>query len=73
VRPSTLDYKFKVENNGSVMDADYNGIVPDTFKDTPGEVSEVVLQGTLAPDGSFHATSIMAKCPSKYEPSAKVG
>lgn len=74
VRPSTLDYKFKVENNGSVIDASYNGIVPDTFKDTPGEVSEVVLQGRLAPDGSFHADGIMAKCPSKYTPAdGKVG
>lgn len=73
VRPSTLDYKFKVENNGSVIDASYNGIVPDTFKDTPGEVSEVVLQGSLASDGSFHADGIMAKCPSKYEPSKQVG
>ncbi len=73
VRPSTLDYKFKVENNGSVIDASYNGIVPDTFKDTPGSVSEVVLQGSLAPDGSFHADGIMAKCPSKYDPATKVG
>jgi cytochrome c-type biogenesis protein CcmE len=73
VRPSTLDYKFKVENNGSVIDASYTGIVPDTFKDTPGEVSEVVLQGQLAADGSFHADGIMAKCPSKYTPTDKVG
>ena len=74
VRPSTLDYKFKVENNGSVIDASYNGIVPDTFRDTPGEVSEVVLQGRLAPDGSFQADGIMAKCPSKYTPAdGKVG
>jgi cytochrome c-type biogenesis protein CcmE len=72
VRPSTLDYKFKVENNGSVIDASYTGIVPDTFKDTPGQVSEVVLQGRLQPDGSFHADGIMAKCPSKYTPSDKV-
>ncbi len=73
VKPATLDYKFKVENNGSVIDASYQGIVPDTFKDTPGEVSEVVLQGQLMPDGSFHADGIMAKCPSKYTPTDKVG
>ncbi len=31
------------------------------------ERSEVVLEGTLGPDG-FHATGMTAKCPSKYEP-----
>jgi cytochrome c-type biogenesis protein CcmE len=39
--------------------------VPDTFKND----SEVVLEGTLGPDG-FHATGMTAKCPSKYEPQA---
>src|SRR3954467_15316359 len=33
VKPETLEYKFKVQNNGKVMDAQYKGIVPDTFKD----------------------------------------
>jgi len=60
----TLNYVFKVQNNGSVVDATYFGIVPDTFKDN----SEVVLKGRL--DGAtFHTdpNGVMAKCPSKYE------
>jgi len=68
-KPDTLDYIFKVRNKDSVIDATYTGIVPDTFKDD----AEVVLQGKLTPEGSFHATGVMAKCPSKYEAAQKVG
>ena len=59
----SLDYTFEMHSKGQVVRANYTGIVPDTFKNE----SEVVLQGTLTPDG-FHATSMTAKCPSKYEP-----
>jgi cytochrome c-type biogenesis protein CcmE len=74
VNPSTLEYKFRVQSNGKVVDAKYTGVVPDTFKDTPGEEAEVVLKGRLNGDG-FHVdpNGVMAKCPSKYEPSKKVG
>jgi cytochrome c-type biogenesis protein CcmE len=37
---------------------------PDLFKDG----AEVVVEGRLAPDGStFHASNVLAKCPSKFE------
>jgi cytochrome c-type biogenesis protein CcmE len=64
-RKNSLDYKFKVQSNGHVVDATYTGVVPDTFK---GE-AEVVLKGTLSPDGLFTVSpnGVMAKCPSKYE------
>jgi cytochrome c-type biogenesis protein CcmE len=60
-----LEYRFDVHSNGHVVRAMYTGIVPDTFKDE----AEVVLKGTLGPEG-FHVRpdGIMAKCPSKYEP-----
>ena len=65
----SLDYKFKVQNKGTVVDATYNGVVPDTFKDTPGTESEVVLKGQLTPDGfKVDRDGVMAKCPSKYQP-----
>jgi cytochrome c-type biogenesis protein CcmE len=69
-RPGTLEYRFKVQNKGSVVNASYTGIVPDTFKDD----AEVVLKGQLTPDG-FHVepNGVMAKCPSKYEAQKKVG
>ena len=61
----SLDYRFRIESNGAVVDARYTGIVPDTFKNN----SEVVIKGTLGPDGFDVAPNgIMAKCPSKYEP-----
>jgi cytochrome c-type biogenesis protein CcmE len=61
----SLDYKFQIQNNGHVVSALYSGVVPDTFQDE----SEVVIKGTLTPDG-FHVdrNGVMAKCPSKYEP-----
>ena len=76
VKPSTLEYKFKVQNNparvgeaGQVIEASYKGVVPDTFKDE----AEVVLRGKLGTDG-FHTdpNGVIAKCPSKYEALASV-
>ncbi|MBI4186553.1 MAG: cytochrome c maturation protein CcmE [Chloroflexi bacterium] len=56
----------------SVIDADsgqgfpvvYRGVVPDTFK----EDSEVVAEGYLDSSGIFYASTVLAKCPSRYEP-----
>ena len=64
-KPNTLEYRFKVENKGSVVPASYTGILPDTFKDE----AEVVLKGRLKDDGNFQVdpNGVMAKCPSKYE------
>jgi cytochrome c-type biogenesis protein CcmE len=63
-KPDSFEYRFQLQNNGKVVNASYEGIVPDTFQDE----SEVVLSGKLTPDG-FHTKrdGIMAKCPSKYE------
>ena len=68
VNPRTLEYRFKVQNNGHTVNATYTGLVPDTFKDTPGQEPEVVLKGQLSGEG-FHVVpnGVMAKCPSKYE------
>jgi cytochrome c-type biogenesis protein CcmE len=69
-RPDTLDYIFKVQSNGVIVDASYTGIVPDTFKDD----SEVVLKGRLTGAGFETAPNgVMAKCPSKYEEAANLG
>ena len=71
-RPASLDYKFKVQNKGRMIDASYTGILPDTFK----EEAEVVLKGRLSSDGfKVEPNGVMAKCPSKYEPkkSASMG
>jgi len=64
-KPDSLDYRFDVAYNGQMVRANYTGIVPDTFKDG----SEVVIKGTLGPEGFVvEPNGVMAKCPSKYEP-----
>ncbi len=63
-RKDSLEYRFRVQSKGSVVDATYSGIVPDTFKDE----AEVVLKGTLTPAGfEVQPNGVMAKCPSKYD------
>jgi cytochrome c-type biogenesis protein CcmE len=64
VRRRTMDYRFNIINNGYVVNAEYTGIVPDTFQND----AEVVVSGRL--DGNtliVEPNGIMAKCPSKYE------
>ena len=41
----------------------YRGVVPDTFTDT----ADVVVEGVMGADGVFQATTLLAKCPSKYD------
>jgi cytochrome c-type biogenesis protein CcmE len=67
-RPDSLDYIFQLEKNGSVVNARYTGLVPDTFKDN----AETVIKGRFADDGTFRVEpgGVMAKCPSKYEAGA---
>jgi cytochrome c-type biogenesis protein CcmE len=65
----TLQYRFKLESRDprphAVIAANYNGLVPDTFKSG----AEVVATGTLNADGKLDVVpdGITAKCPSKYE------
>jgi cytochrome c-type biogenesis protein CcmE len=70
VKTSTLEYRFTLHNNGKTMNAEYTGVVPDTFK----AEAEVVAKGQLGADGVLHIerNGITAKCPSKYE-AAKTG
>ncbi len=68
-RPNTLDYRFRVQNNGKIITAQYSGVVPDNFKNG----AEVVLKGQLHPEGfAVEPNGVMAKCPSKYNPKAPV-
>ena len=65
---NSMEYRFKVQSQGQIVDASYTGVVPDTFKSD----AEVVLKGVLGKGGfDVHPNGVMAKCPSKYE--AKVG
>ena len=56
--------RFVVTDGANTLPVSYRGSLPDTFKNGAG----VVLQGRLASSGTFEASSLLAKCPSKYEP-----
>ncbi len=58
-----LDREFVIHEGGSEMKVRYHGVAPDTLVDD----SDAVVEGRLGEDGVFHATFVMAKCPSKYE------
>ncbi|MBI3089889.1 MAG: cytochrome c maturation protein CcmE [Candidatus Tectomicrobia bacterium] len=45
----------------------FAGIVPDMFKDN----ADVIVEGQVRSDGSFHAKTLMTQCPSKYESDPK--
>ena len=47
----------------AVYPVTYRGLAPDTFTDE----ADVVVEGRLARDGTFHATTLLAKCGSRYE------
>ena len=59
----TMRVCFMAEEGGKETRVVYTGVIPDTFKDG----SEIVVEGTYAPDGTFTAHTLLAKCPSKYE------
>ena len=58
-----LDRRFVIQEGGFQIPVTYHGITPDTLVDG----ADAVVEGKLGADGVFHATFVMAKCPSKYE------
>jgi len=54
---------FKLTDGTQNYPVIYRGLAPDTFTDDV----DVVVEGRLMPDGTFHATTLLAKCGSKYE------
>lgn len=54
--------RFTAADGGQTLPVEYRGTLPDTFK--PG--AQVVVEGTMASDGVFHATALQGKCPSRF-------
>lgn len=54
---------FQVTDGTQQYPVVYRGLAPDTFTDDV----DVVVEGRLMPDGTFRATTLLAKCGSKYE------
>lgn len=65
IQKQQLDYQFAIcGKTNQKLNVAYHGVVPDTFKDG----SDVVVEGTYDPaTKNFTATTLLAKCPTKYE------
>ena len=62
--PGSLTVHFLVTDTAKTIPVTYTGLLPDLFKEGKG----VVAQGSLAPDGSFRATEVLAKHDENYMP-----
>ena len=61
--PSGRAVKFAVTDGAKVIPVSYRGVIPDTFTDSV----DVVVEGRYHRDGTFVATTLLAKCASRYE------
>ncbi|HEX9690929.1 MAG TPA: cytochrome c maturation protein CcmE [Gemmatimonadales bacterium] len=59
----TQTITFVVTDGEQTYPVVYRGLAPDTFTDDV----DVVVEGRLGPDGTFRATTLLAKCGSRYE------
>jgi cytochrome c-type biogenesis protein CcmE len=64
-KPDGRQVKFTIvdKDGGATLPVDFAGIIPDTFVDD----ADIVVEGNRRADGVFYATTLLAKCPSKYE------
>jgi cytochrome c-type biogenesis protein CcmE len=73
-RDQPCEYRFVIEKNGAELPVRFaQCVVPDTFKDVPDLDVGVTVEGELQADNSFEASSVLAKCPSKYEMKERAG
>jgi len=71
VAPDRLGARFRLmdkDDANLTLWVDFHGALPDTFR----EGAEVIVEGRLQTTG-FNATSVITKCPSKYEKENREG
>ena len=61
--PGGRETAFRMTDGAKTYSVVYRGITPDTFTDGV----DVVVEGRLGRDGTFRATTLLAKCASRYE------
>jgi cytochrome c-type biogenesis protein CcmE len=61
--PGGRSMKFEVTDGARSFPVSYRGIAPDTFTDGV----DVVVEGRMDRNGTFAATTVLAKCASRYE------
>ncbi len=64
--PHDLALKFEIADASGQLAVVYHGAMPDMFRDG----AEAVVEGKYGPDGVFRASSLLLKCPAKYEDAA---
>jgi cytochrome c-type biogenesis protein CcmE len=70
VKPGTLErgeklaVRFEVTDGNRAIPVNYQGILPDLFREGQG----VIAEGTLEPGGAFKAESVLAKHDENYMP-----
>ncbi|MCO5176961.1 MAG: cytochrome c maturation protein CcmE [Thermomicrobiales bacterium] len=60
---ATNELRFTLTDGVNTLPVVYNGVVPDIFT----EDVEVVAEGAVGPDGTMQATTLLTKCPSRFE------
>ena len=58
-----LGLEFYLTEGGASLPVTYNGARPSGFK----EGSNILVEGRYQSGGTFHASQLIIKCPSKYE------
>ncbi len=61
--PTSFEVHFQAADASGVLPVTYRGVLPDIF----GDEIEVVVEGKYAADGRFTASTLLAKCPSKFD------
>jgi cytochrome c-type biogenesis protein CcmE len=67
-REQPCEYRFSLTKNGVDLPVRFaQCVVPDTFRDVPDMDVGVTVEGELQANDTFEATTVLAKCPSKYD------
>jgi len=61
--PGGREVAFSVTDGAQIIPVTYRGVIPDTFTDSV----DVVVEGRYNRNGTFVATTLLAKCASRYE------
>jgi cytochrome c-type biogenesis protein CcmE len=64
VRGEGTTVRFVVTDQAKTLPVTFTGVLPDLFREGQG----VVAEGTLEPDGTFHADNVLAKHDENYMP-----
>ena len=64
VRDEGTTVRFVITDQAKMLPVTYTGVLPDLFREGQG----VVAEGTLEPDGVFHADNVLAKHDENYMP-----